>query len=385
MSGGDVRPDVAFLVTDVITTRFITPLAAELRRRGHTVGIVTNFHGEALPRELDAVTDVWVDVPMRRSPSPVHDVVDLFRLTRVLRRLRPRLVHASTPKAGLLGSVAARLARVPHVVFQVRGLRSEGTTGLGRRIQLATEAASMRAAHTVVFNSQSMLTAAAEAGLPTSGGIVIGDGSSIGVDTTALAPLAEQRAANPRAATDPFTLGFIGRLHTDKGAAVLIPVLERLAATPGLPEIRLVVAGDVDPTDPASPAIADALAARPDVDLLGWVDDVAEILGRIDLLVFPSIREGLPNAPLEAQAAGVPVVGFAATGTVDAVRNGEGGVLVPVGDTDGLALAVAAIAGDPTTLARLANDGRRSTVEHFDQGRVVAQQVDVLVGLLGPD
>ncbi|MFM7870166.1 MAG: glycosyltransferase, partial [Actinomycetota bacterium] len=102
-----------------------------------------------------------------------------------------------------------------------------------------------------------------------------------------------------------------------------------------------------------------------------------------DLLVFPSSREGLPNVPLEAQLCGVPIVGYAATGTVDAVRHGETGVLVPVGDRRGLADAVAGLLIDTERRSRLAEAGRTWVRTTFDRRHVWSELTDLYRRWLG--
>lgn len=119
--------------------------------------------------------------------------------------------------------------------------------------------------------------------------------------------------------------------------------------------------------------------------MLGYVDDVSEVIPNWSMLLFPSRREGLPNAPLEAQACGVPVVGYAATGTVDAVENGCGGVLVPVGNTEALIDAVIELLANPPRLDELRRQARAFVTEHFDQTQVVEAHTRFLETLVTKD
>lgn len=394
--------DVLFTVTDTMSTMFLGPIAAELQRRGLTVGLVTNFHGQQ-PPEAIAPTLTWhADLAMRRAPSPINDLVDVVRLTRMVRRVRPAVLHASTPKAGLLGVIAGRAARVPAVVFQVRGLRSEGVTGMSGRIQQVTEQVSLWLAHQVTLNSASMGRTAIASGLRVPATAkVLGRGSSIGVDCDRFGALRpppqsagangtngsdrfnqsnESRQSNKSEASSTVTLGFVGRIHRDKGVADLLALWDELASS--RPGLRMVVVGGPDPTDPGSIALEAALAARPGIELAGQVDDVSPWLARMDVLVFPSYREGLPNAPLEAQAAGIPVVGYAATGTVDAVEHRTGGLLVPVGDQHALTSAVASVVDDAGLRAELGAGGQAFVRQHFDQAVVVAAHADFIEHLV---
>lgn len=397
----DAQPvDIVFTVTDRVSTMFLTPITAELQRRGVRVGLITNLHGQRPPPAIAASLSWHADLPMRRAPSPVHDMLDLIRMARLLRRVRPTVVHASTPKAGLLGVMAGRAVRVPQVVFQVRGLRSEGAAGWSGRIQRLTEQLSLTLAHTVVLNSASMGRTAVASGLRVPATArVIGRGSSIGVDCNRFANTqsneetsldadanananADDTTDTPDTADTPdtVTLGFVGRIHTDKGVADLIALWDELSPT--YPHLRMVVVGGADPTDPGSLALEATLAARPGIEMAGEVDDVVPWLARMDVLVFPSYREGLPNAPLEAQASGIPVVGYAATGTVDAVEHNTGGVLVPVGDRQALTDAVERLVNDTDLRQQLGAAGQKFVRANFDQAVVVAAHADVIEDLV---
>ena len=128
--------------------------------------------------------------------------------------------------------------------------------------------------------------------------------------------------------------------------------------------------GDHESGDPLDDATIQMLAEHPRIRHLGWVDDPRTVYPAVDILAFPSYREGLPNVPLEAQVCGVPVVGYAATGTVDAVRNGETGRLVPVGDRPALADALIALLTDDDERHRLGSAGAEWVSTTFDQQRV---------------
>lgn len=380
MTGASV--DVMFVVTDAQTTVFLEPIACELRRRNRTCAVIANFGARAPSSALLDCTEWTRSLAMHRRPAPLSDLGNLLRLTAAIRRTRPSVVHVSTPKAGLLGTIAARLGRHRCVVYQVRGFRAERTLGVSGWFARLLERLSIRLADHVVLNSESLRSALVAARVVGDGrGIVIGRGGSVGVDTDRFAPLGVGTAAPPSrvAGARPLTVGFVGRLHPDKGLADLVEVVRRMREVD--PSTRVLVVGGWDDESMRHSPIAVRLEEL-GAEITGFVDDVVPHLQRMDLLLFPSIREGLPNAPLEAQACEVPVVGYRATGVVDAVADDVGGRLVELGDVVALASAAIELASDVTLRSRLGRDGRRFVRENFDRRMVVDRNVDFIETLL---
>lgn len=367
--------NLVFLVTAPITAMtFVRGQADFLHRRGFDVTVICS--PDRTVHEATAAEPVaFVTIPMEREISLFRDVVALWRIYRALRRLRPDIVNASTPKAGLLGMVAAWLARVPVRVYQQRGLRLETTTGLKRRILIGSEWLAAACATVVVCNSASLLQAFAKLDLaPRAKLRVLGAGSSNGVDAARFAPTPARLAAAVQLRTDlgippdACVLGFAGRFTRDKGIVELLAIFAQLSAR--FPQLHLLLVGDYEPGDPVPAPTQVAIAQEPRIHTVGFVADPAPYYLLMDLLVFLSYREGLPNVPLEAAAAGVPTVGFRATGVVDAVVDGETGVLTPLGDTTALLDAVAALLQDDARRRRLGDQARARVQRDFDQQQV---------------
>jgi glycosyltransferase involved in cell wall biosynthesis len=307
---------------------------------------------------------------MSREASPLRDLVSWVRLVRLFRRLRPDLVAAGTPKAGLLGLLAARVVGVPARVYTLRGLRLETARGAKRRLLRRAERLTAASAHRVLCVSESLRRRAVELGVVAEAKAVVpGAGSSNGVDVARFRAAAEDREGVrslrarlglPEGAP---VVGFVGRLTRDKGIAELLEAFDRLSRE--LPEARLLLLGDFESGDPVPRALADRLRADPRVVLPGFVRDTAPYYPLMDVLAFPSHREGFPNAPLEAAATEVPTVGFGVTGTVDAVADGETGRIVPPGDVAALAAALAAYLRDEELRRRHGRAARERAERRF--------------------
>jgi len=275
---------------------------------------------------------------MAREPSPLADARALLSWISLLRRVRPDAISVGTPKAGLLGGLAARWTRVPWRIYHLRGLRLETTTGVRRSILAILERTAMASSNMVISVSASLRQRVVDLGLVDGSRIrVLGHGSSNGVELPARPPSAEERAAaRQRLGLEPQppVVGFVGRLTPDKGLDVLAAA-RALLAERGV-DHQLLIVGGVD--EQADPAILDALRSvgRPPIET-GQVPDARSFYAAMDLLCLPTLREGFPNVVLEAAAAGIPAVTTDATGAVDSVVDGATGLIAAVGDPGSLA------------------------------------------------
>jgi glycosyltransferase involved in cell wall biosynthesis len=204
--------------------------------------------------------------------------------------------------------------------------------------------------------------------------VVLGSGSCNGVDASRFAPTPQivRRAAQLRRQLGiplgaPVVL-FVGRLTCDKGIPELIEAFSQLAVR--FPELRLLLAGCFEDGDPLPADTRRYLETHPQVILVGAVPDTAPYYAAADVLVLPSHREGLPTVVLEAQAAGVPVVGASATGIVDVVAHGQTGLLFPVGNVPALAEAITKLTTDGALAIKLGLAGQEQVRSKFRQEQI---------------
>ena len=172
-------------------------------------------------------------------------------------------------------------------------------------------------------------------------------------------PDLRQRAAAVRAdygipAAAP-VVGFVGRLTRDKGVGELLEAFELVRAR--VPGARLLLRGDFEPGDPVPPETVRKLRWHPQISVAPFGQQMEACYQAMDVLAFPSFREGFANVPMEAAAAGLPVAGFAATGTVDAVVNRVTGTLVPPGDAAALGESIVRYLQDPELRRRARRGG----------------------------
>jgi glycosyltransferase involved in cell wall biosynthesis len=282
--------------------------------------------------------------------------------------------------------VAAAALRVPVRVHTLHGLRYESATGSLRRILWTAQRASCLAATRVVCVSPSLRERAVETGLLREGeGIVIGDGSANGVDAVRFSRTVEAARAGAALreqlgiAPDVPVVGYLGRLARDKGIGDLAAAWERCAGRGW----QLLVAGEIDPTDPPPREALELFDRSPDVRRLGQLTDPRGFLAAIDVLSLPTWREGFPTVALEAAAMERPVVATRATGCVDAVVDGETGTLVPVSDPVELAAALERALLDPASRSRQGAAARKRVLDHYTTERMHRLTVELYQSLLG--
>jgi len=327
---------------------------------------------DSAARAIDG-TDVrmlpWLVHPI----APVRDAIAVGRLASMLRDVD--LVHTHSSKAGILGRAAARLAGVPGIVHTVHGWSfNDFQPAATRRLYVEVERAAARVTDRIVC----VAACDRDRGLLRG----IGHASQYRVIRSGIDPSLYRAPAGARerlretlgAAPDDVVVGSIANFKPQKGPLDFVEAA-RLARKQH-PRMRFVVAGDGDLRPAAERAIADA-GLGGYVHLLGWRDDVAELLAAMDIFLLTSLFEGLPRVVLQAMAASVPVVATDTGGVAEVVVDGETGRLVPPGNPGAAAAAIVDLARDAETRGRLAAAARSRLGSEFDRRRMVRDLEDL--------
>jgi glycosyltransferase involved in cell wall biosynthesis len=325
-----------------------------------------------------------IAIPMTRGIEPFADVVSLFRLWRLLRRLKPDLVEFSTPKAGLLGTLAARMCGVPRRIYMLRGLKLETATGLKRRILLAAERLAASSAHVVLCNSESLRAKAVELGVaPANKLSMLGGGSSNGVDVVKFSPGQSDVRKRYGVPADAHVVGFVGRLTRDKGLPELIKAFDTIVKAE--PRTHLLLVGWFDNAeDSLSDDVRRRIAEHQQIHMTGYVEGTAPFYRAMDVMVLPTWREGFPSAVLEAGATRVPVVTTLSTGSRDSVVPEVTGLLIPPGYPEAISEAVLKLLRDKARRLQMGQAARAWVQKNYANEYVLGLTVEFYTGMLRP-
>ena len=378
---GDGRPLIVVGITHPQTCLVLTERLRALMAAGFRVVLISS-PGPLLDQIVADEGIAALTIPVRRTISPFHDLVSLIRLCWALHRLKPDMTEFSTPKAGLLGNLAARLCGVPVRVYMLRGLRLETLTGFKKWVLLAAERVASACAHHVVCNSESLRARALGLRIaPETKLRLIGSGSSNGVDADRFFPGPADMRDQLGISRHVPVVGFVGRLTRDKGVPELIEAFDEVLRK--IPSARLLLVGWFDKSEDA---LSEKLRQRIESDLriicTGFVADTAPYYRAMDLMVLPTWREGFPNVVLEAAATGIPVITTLSTGSRDAVVPEVTGLLIPAGYPQAISEAVLQLIDSPNRRLCMGRAAREWVIERFVNGHVLGLTVGYYKSLL---
>jgi glycosyltransferase involved in cell wall biosynthesis len=281
---------------------------------------------------------------------------------------------------------AAWLAGVPIRIYTLRGLRLETARGLKRWMLYLTERVACACAHRVICVSPSLRERAVDLKLVSARkAVVLGAGSSNGIDVNRFIPTAarSERAAEIRRELNldgGQVIGYVGRFTRDKGVPELVAAFDKVRQDYGNASLLLI--GTYESGDALDATVRARIDAGDGIVAIPFQPDIAPYYLAMDFFVLPSYREGFPNTVLEAQAAERPVVTTTATGAVDSIVDGETGIAVPVGDSDGLAEAIGKLLSDASLARRMGRAGGERVKREFRQEVVWGELVGLYQGLL---
>jgi glycosyltransferase involved in cell wall biosynthesis len=370
---------ITYIVTDPMTVKiYLKPQLQALINRNWQVSVICGGDKALLPAPEELQGVAIYHVPMRREIDPIGDSLVLLQLFFLLVRLRPTIVNAGTPKAGLLGMIASRLAHIPLRIYQLHGLRLETATGWRRGLFLLTERLACWCSHKVLCVSRSLKDKVIELGVCKSHKVaVLGSGSCAGIHLADYAPTTERLAAasvlknSLEIPPDAPVVGFIGRLTKDKGIVELLDAFALIRQK--LCGAYLLLIGPFEKGDPIPEYTRQKIKEDEYIRHIEWTDDPRPYLHLMDVLVLPTYREGLAGVLLEAAATETPIVATGATGVIDVVVNEYTGLISPIGDVHSIAQNVLKVLLDHALARELSRRALRKVEAEFSRHEVLQQ------------
>jgi len=347
-------------------------------------------------KELQEVVEnegiVMKVVNMSRKITPFQDLKSLWEMWNFLRKEKPQIVHTHTPKAGIIGMLAARLAGVPHRLHTVAGLPLMEATGTKRKILNFVEKLTYSSATRVYPNSKGLYDFILQNNFTQSNKLkIIGNGSSNGINTTFFSSdqvsetervtLREKLNIQP----DDFVFVFVGRIVSDKGINELIKAFSQLqTAENNEPTgIKLLLVGGLESDlDPLNPETLAEINQNKDIISVGFQQDVRPFFAISDALVFPSYREGFPNVVMQAGAMGLPSIVSDINGCNEIIVEGENGLIIPSKNVEKLKEKMLTLARDKNLYIKLKENSRRMIENRYEQSVVWKALLEEYEGLL---
>jgi glycosyltransferase involved in cell wall biosynthesis len=279
------------------------------------------------------------EVPMYRRINPFKDIKSIWNLIKVIRYVKPDIIHSYTPKAGMIAMVSGFLARVPVRIHTFTGLIFPTATGTKKRILIAIDRLICTCATHVIPESNGVKSDLLNAEITKKPLILVGNGNVAGVDVDHFNPeiesvMKDSEAIKKRYAIpeDAFVFTFIGRFNRDKGLDELVTAFCALEQD----DIWLMCAGALDKTAPPAPETVRQLETHPRIVLTGYVNDVRPVLASSDTVILPSYREGFPNVLLQASAMNTALIGTDISGSNEIIDQNVNGLIVPARDASAL-------------------------------------------------
>ena len=356
------------------------PVALAAQKAGLEVHVATN--GGVSVREIERWGLQHHTVPISRSrQNPIAELVTIFNLYQLFRRLKPNLVHLITIKPVLYGGIAARLSGGPAVVAAVSGL---GTVFVAQSFSAGARRFLVSVLYRMAFKHRRLAVIFQN---PDDRDALLG-----------ISALEEWQARMIRGSgvslddysykSEPEGVPVVvmaSRLLRDKGVYEFVEAARLLKARQIPVLMRLI--GAPDPGNPTSvrQAELDGWAVEGVVEVLGYRSDIANQYAAANIVCLPSYREGLPKGLVEAAACGRSVVTTDVPGCRDAIEPGVTGVLVPVKSATALADAIQMLIEDPETRFRMGGAGRKLAEEAFSIDRITEQHLQIYEGLLADD
>ena len=317
----------------------------------------------------------------RRLFSPIRDMLSLFRLYKILRGEQFLIVHAHTPKASVLGQIAAKLAGTPIIIRTLHGFYLRAAMHpLLKQMIIIIERIAGRFSDLILSQNREDIEFAVKERICRRDKIeFLGNG----IDLNRFNPDAIDEGERKRIRgvlgidSSKQVIGFVGRLVEEKGVLELFQAIKLIQQE--RKDVLFLFVGQVDneKRDAVTPFSAEEFGVADICRFVGFQEEMPLVYSIMDLFVLPSHREGFPRAAMEASAMGVPCILTDIRGCREVVDDQKNGLLVPLGDVQALSQAMIDLLNNPSRAAEMGKNGRGIAIERFDEKTVFRKVIQV--------
>ena len=350
----------------------LIPQLQFLQKEGYDVYVVCS-EGKWI-NEIEKAGIKVKTIKIKRNITPFYDLITLFKLWNYFRKEKFNIVHTHTPKPGLLGQLAAKMAGVPIVINTIHGLYFHSQSSFAKkRFFILMEKVAAKCSDLILSQNKEDMSTLVKEKISKSEKIkYLGNG----VDITKFdsEKFSENFVSEKKKELNiPFdfnVIGIVARLVEEKGYLDLFEAIKIVLKV--FPKTILLVTGakDSEKKDVINPEVVKNYGIERNVIFLGERSDVDEIYPLMDIFVLPSYREGFPRSVLEAMAEKRPVIASNIRGCQEEIDTGENGVLIPVKNSKKLAETIIFLINNPSRAKVFGENAREKVKKYFNEDLV---------------
>ena len=335
--------------------------------------IAVSSDKERLERYGESEKVAVFPLEMTRKITPLRDVFAVLKLYFFLKKTKPFIVHTHTPKAGIVGMLASKLAGIPNRLHTVAGMPLLEQAGFKRMVLNFVEKLTYSCATKVYPNSFKLRDIIIKNEYcPPTKLKVLANGSSNGIDTSYFdaTHFSEDQKSSLKQdlgiKSSDFVFIFVGRIVSDKGINELISAFSEIQEIKT--DLKLLLVGPYEPElDPLKEETLNQINGNKSIVALGYQNEVRPYFAISDCLVFPSYREGFPNVVMQAGAMGLPCIVSDINGCNEIIEDTKNGYIIPVRDKEAVKETLIRILDNKEEYSKMQQNAREMIVSRFDQ------------------
>lgn len=354
--------------------KYIYDLATRLSGQ-FEVAVACGAGGPLVPKLKAKNIKVFVLKNLVRPINPFRDFLAFFEIYKLIKREKPDIVHTNSSKAEILGNLAARLARVPKIIFTAHGfVFNESIHRFKKKIFIWFERLAGKWADKIIavseFDRQSAIL---EKVVSPEKIVTIHHGLDLEFFRNFKTDTAAKREELGLPADAP-VVGAVANFYRTKGLEYFIGAAAVISQK--LPESRFIIVGEGKLRSALERQIQ-KFGLEEKIILTGFREDALEILATMDIFVQPSLKEGLPFSLLEAGALGRPVVATTVGGVPEIIKNNENGILISPADSQSLFQSILTLLQNKKMAETFGQKIKEKVFKDFDLSKTIQQTAEL--------